>query len=78
MTPSKLPKFIIVGAPRSGSTFLMQNLMTHPQIYMPEPINAHSTGDVHFFDLSRKEGASQFRKGLSCVITFQGFKVLLN
>ena len=65
MTERKLPKFIIAGAPRSGSTFLMENLLTHPDIFMPLPQSSHSTGDIHFFDVSRKEGASQFRKGMS-------------
>jgi hypothetical protein len=65
MTECNLPKFIIAGAPRSGSTFLMENLLTHPEIFMPLPQSAHSTGDVHFFDVSRKEGAAKFRKGLA-------------
>lgn len=58
-----LPKFIIAGAPRSGSTFLMENLITHPQIFMPTPVGAHSTGDIHFFDINRKEGAVNYEKG---------------
>lgn len=32
----KLPDFLIVGAPRSGSTFLYAHLSRHPQVFMPE------------------------------------------
>jgi hypothetical protein len=30
-----LPQFIVVGAEKSGSTFLVHRLMEHPQVYMP-------------------------------------------
>ncbi len=31
------PDFIMIGAEKSGSTFLMQRLIAHPQIFMPSP-----------------------------------------
>jgi len=38
------PHFLAIGAPRTGSTWLHQNLARHPQIWLP-PIK-----EVHFFD----------------------------
>ncbi|WP_165901847.1 sulfotransferase family protein [Reinekea marinisedimentorum] len=55
---------MIVGAPRSGSTYLMENLLTHPQVFIPTPKGGHSTGDLHFFDVGRKEGRGNYAKGL--------------
>jgi len=63
--PGRSPDFIIVGAPRSGSTFLMRNLMCRPDVYMPPPEGEHSTGDIHFFDVGREEGRRRFQRGLS-------------
>jgi len=39
-----LPHFLAIGAPRTGSTWLHQNLLRHPQVWLP-PIK-----EVHFFD----------------------------
>ncbi|MFO0968016.1 MAG: sulfotransferase [Gemmataceae bacterium] len=37
MTPSRLPTFIIGGAPRSGTTYLAEALARHPDVYMARP-----------------------------------------
>jgi len=58
------PNFMIVGAPRSGSTYLMENLLSHPRVFMPEPPGDHSTGDIHFFDVDRQEGRLNHARGL--------------
>lgn len=65
MTTLRKPDFIIVGAPRSGSTYLMENLNSHPQVFMPKPAGEHSTGDLHFFDVSREEGRLNYSRGLA-------------
>ena len=36
-----LPSFIIIGAQKSGSTFLHHNLSDHPEIYMPDGEQAY-------------------------------------
>ena len=42
-----LPNFIIVGAPRCGTTYLRQCLVEHPDIYMA---GLSYTGDINFFN----------------------------
>lgn len=44
-----LPNFLIIGAPKSGTTSLYQNLKLHPQIFMP------SLKEVNFFHEDRAE-----------------------
>ena len=46
---AKLPKFLCIGAQRSGSTWLYQNLSSHPDIWFP-PIK-----ELHFFDQTKIE-----------------------
>lgn len=41
-----LPNFLIIGAPRSGTTFLERCLKQHPEVFMPD---YGYTGDIHFF-----------------------------
>ena len=42
-----LPNFLIIGAPRSGTTYLLNCFRHHPDIFIPK----HGyTGDIHFFD----------------------------
>lgn len=42
-----LPNFLVIGANRSGTTYLKRNLESHPDIFMA---NASYTGDIHFFN----------------------------
>jgi len=42
-----LPNFLIIGAPRSGSTYLYFCLREHPDVFMPE---IRFMGDLHFFN----------------------------
>lgn len=62
---SVLPNFLIIGAPRSGTTFLAKNLATHPEIFLPHFGEVYSTGDIHFFDVTREEGRRNYDRGLS-------------
>lgn len=32
---AKLPDFLVIGAPRSGTTWLQSNLLTHPEVFTP-------------------------------------------
>ena len=43
-----LPDFIIVGAPKAGTTSLYHYLMSHPQVFMSEPkeVNFFSSGEI--------------------------------
>jgi hypothetical protein len=45
-----LPNFLIIGAPRSGTTWLFRNLRQHPEIYMPR------RKELHFFDRDYHKG----------------------
>jgi len=42
----RLPKFIIIGAMKCGTTSMRHILVQHPQVFLPQ-------GDVCFFDLDR-------------------------
>ena len=39
-----IPNFLVIGAQKSGTAWLFQNLKTHPQIWMPPE------KEIHFFD----------------------------
>lgn len=62
---ARLPDFIIIGAPRSGTTYLARNLATHPQVYLARPGEEYSTGDMHFFDVNQTEGRENYQKGVA-------------
>ncbi|HKJ21444.1 MAG TPA: sulfotransferase [Gammaproteobacteria bacterium] len=61
---TRLPNFLIIGAPRSGSTYLARNLAAHPDIFFAGTGHEYSTGDVHFFDVNKPEGRENAQKGL--------------
>lgn len=39
-----LPNFLIIGAPRAGTTWIAKNIREHPDIYIPQ------IKEIHFFD----------------------------
>jgi len=39
-----LPNFLVIGAPRSGTSWIHQNLRQHPQVFIPK------TKELHYFD----------------------------
>ncbi|WP_204141129.1 sulfotransferase [Halomicronema sp. CCY15110] len=48
---SKLPNFLIIGAPKAGTTSLYKYLQAHPQIFLPDK------KEPHFFSFEgRKRG----------------------
>ncbi len=55
-----LPNFLIIGASRSGTTFLKNALQQHPKIFMGG--GGAYTGDIHFFNKSHP--AQNWQKGL--------------
>jgi hypothetical protein len=56
---SVLPNFILIGAPRAGTTWIAKNLEAHPDIFIPRK------KELHFFDYQYSDGlesyASYFR-----------------
>lgn len=60
-----LPSFLIIGAPRCGTTYLVKNLKLHPEIYIPDEGAELGSDDVHFFDKYTEKGSANFYKGLS-------------
>lgn len=53
----QLPDFMIIGAARSGTSSLHQNLLQHPKIQGPSKFRIHGNNkEVHFFDKKYKQG----------------------
>lgn len=46
-----LPNFLVIGAPRAGSTWIHENLKLHPEIFVP----THKK-EIHFFDWNYSKG----------------------
>ncbi len=46
---ARMPDFLIIGAQKSGTTWLARNLRLHPQLFLPER-------EVHFFNSSLNYG----------------------
>lgn len=58
------PNFLIIGAPRCGTTFLTRNLASHPEVYLASGTEDYSALDLHFFDTDTKKGDHNFKKGV--------------
>lgn len=57
-SPVKLPDFLIVGAPRAGTTSLYDSLARHPRVFMPrekEPTFFYAWGDSPYYLDSRRQ-----------------------
>ena len=54
-----LPNFLIIGAPRAGTTWLAKNLREHPQVFMPK------TKEIHYFDRHYSEGVEYYKQFFS-------------
>jgi len=51
-----LPNYLVIGAPRSGTSWLARNLRTHPQVYLsPEK-------EIHFFDRHYTKSIAWYEK----------------
>lgn len=55
--PMPLPNFLIIGAQKAGTTWLLRQLRQHPDIYLPRE-------EVHFFDKQNRfeKGRSWYRQ----------------
>jgi len=49
-----LPNFLVIGAPRCGTTWIDENLRRHPDIYMPPK------KELHFFDKHYARGIEHY------------------
>jgi hypothetical protein len=49
-----LPDFVIIGATKSATTWLLQNLRAHPQVFMPSP-------EIHYFSRHFDRGPAWYR-----------------
>lgn len=49
-----LPNFLVIGAPRCGTTWIDENLRQHPEIYMPPK------KELHFFDRHYDRGIGYY------------------
>jgi len=54
-----LPNFVVIGAPRSGTSWIHQNLMRHPEIFVPR------IKEVHFFDKHYERGMGYYESFFS-------------
>ena len=60
---TRKPNFLIIGAPRCGTTYLAKNLASHPDVFLTTGENADIAGDVHFFDANTDQGRRNLAKG---------------
>lgn len=63
--PQNLPNFLVIGAPRSGTTWLYQNLKTHPDVFLSE------TKELHFFDRNYEKGMEFYKKNFEGSETYK-------
>ena len=49
-----LPNFLVIGAPRAGTTWIDENLRCHPDVFMPQK------KELHFFDRYFGRGLSYY------------------
>ncbi len=58
----KLPDFIVIGAPKCGTTTLIKNLALHPDLYVTDYANPGNVyGEVRFFDVNWRLGVDWYR-----------------
>ncbi len=51
-----LPNFLVIGAPRCGTSWLARNLRAHPEIYLP------NDKELHYFDRHYEKGIAWYEK----------------
>jgi len=62
-----LPNFLVIGAPRCGTTWIDENLRRHPDIYMPPK------KELHFFDRHYERGIEHYE---ACFSGWKGEKAV--
>lgn len=58
VSASRLPDFVIIGAPKSATTWLVANLRAQPEIFMPSQ-------EIHFFNRNYQRGLGWYEAQLS-------------
>lgn len=58
------PDFLIIGAPRSGTTYIAKNLENHPSIAIADSKDDPFANDLHFFDVNTPKGLENYRRGI--------------
>lgn len=61
---SRKPDFLIIGAPRSGTTYLARNLENHPSIAIASSNDDPFANDLHFFDINTPKGMENYQRGV--------------
>jgi hypothetical protein len=56
----RLPNFVIIGAPRSGTTSLAHSLSQHPEVFVTMQVK-----ELHFFDTNFDRGLDWYRQQFS-------------
>jgi hypothetical protein len=51
-----LPNFLVIGAPRSGTTWIDENLRAHPDVFVP------AVKELHFFDRDYDKGMDYYEE----------------
>lgn len=54
-----LPNFLLIGAPRCGTTWIDENLRSHPEVFMPQK------KELHFFDRHYDQGIEYYEQYFS-------------
>ena len=62
-----LPNFLVIGAPRSGTTWIEENLRKHPDVFLPVK------KELHFFDRHYDLGIAHYE---SCFADWAGQKAV--
>lgn len=62
--PCRKPDFLIIGAPRSGTTYLARNLENHPSIAIASSKEDPFANDLHYFDINTPKGMENYRRGV--------------
>ncbi|MGF2733414.1 sulfotransferase family protein [Marinobacter sp. DUT-1] len=74
MVSPRRPDFIIIGAPRSGTTYIARNLDNHPSAAVVTSKDDPFANDMHFFDTNTPKGKTNFDRGWDWYLEqFQAF-----
>ena len=50
------PNFLVIGAPRSGTTWISRSIMQHPSIFVPR------AKEIHYFDANYSQGSDFYEE----------------
>jgi hypothetical protein len=66
-----LPDFLVIGAPRAGTTLLHQILLGHPQVYVPV-----QRKEVHYFDRYFERGVDWYQSYFPAAEAAGGYRAI--